>query len=52
MEAPEIALGVVMENAGHGGSIAAPIAAKIFRRYFELTGRLKPDTTRKEIVHP
>lgn len=52
MESPEIAIGVVMENAGHGGSIAAPIAARIFRRYFELTGRLKPDTTRKEIVHP
>lgn len=52
MESPEIAIGVVMENAGHGGSIAAPIAAKIFRRYFELTGRLKPDTTRKEIHAP
>jgi len=52
MESPEIAIGVVMENAGHGGSIAAPIAAKIFRRYFELTGRLKPDTTRKEIHVP
>jgi len=52
MESPEIAVGVVMENAGHGGSIAAPIAAKLFRRYFELTGRLKPDTTRKEIAPP
>lgn len=52
MEAPEIAIGVVMENAGHGGSIAAPIAGKIFRRYFELTGRLKRDTTHKEASKP
>ncbi|MDD5674547.1 MAG: penicillin-binding protein 2 [Chitinivibrionales bacterium] len=31
---PVIACGVVVENAGHGGSIAAPIAGKIFRYYF------------------
>jgi len=52
MDAPEIAIGVVLENAGHGGSMAAPIAGKIFRRYFELKGRIKPlppkDTTAKE----
>lgn len=52
MEAPEIAVGVVIENAGHGGSVAAPIAAKVLRRYFEISGRLKPDTTRKEFRQP
>ncbi len=32
---PEIAVAVVVENAGHGGSVAAPIARKIFEAYFE-----------------
>ncbi len=30
---PEIAITVFLENAGHGGSIAAPIATKIFNYY-------------------
>lgn len=34
LENPEICVAVVMENAGHGGSVAAPIAGKILRRYF------------------
>ena len=32
---PQIAIAVIVENAGHGGSIAAPIAKKILLRYFE-----------------
>jgi len=32
---PEIALAVVVENAGHGGSVAAPIAGSILRSYFK-----------------
>ncbi len=32
---PELAIAVVLENAGHGGSIAAPIAGEIFRHYFK-----------------
>jgi len=31
---PEIAVAVIMENAGHGGSAAAPVARKIFDAYF------------------
>jgi penicillin-binding protein 2 len=31
---PEIAIAVVVENAGHGGAEAAPIARKIFDEYF------------------
>ena len=31
---PEIALTVVMENAGHGGAMAAPVARKILMYYF------------------
>jgi penicillin-binding protein 2 len=33
-EKPEIAIAVVVENAGHGGSVAAPIAGALFRDYF------------------
>ena len=32
---PEIAIAVVLENVGHGGSFAAPIAGAIFREYFK-----------------
>ena len=32
---PEIAIAVIAENAGHGGSAAAPIARKIIDAYFE-----------------
>lgn len=31
---PEIAIAVFAEGAGHGGSIAAPVARKIFETYF------------------
>jgi penicillin-binding protein 2 len=32
---PEIAIAVVVENAGYGGSAAAPVARKILEAYFE-----------------
>jgi len=41
VENPEIAFAIVVENAGHGGSIAAPIASKIVRFYF-----YGPDTSK------
>jgi penicillin-binding protein 2 len=31
---PEIVLTIVMENAGHGGAMAAPVAREIFTYYF------------------
>ena len=34
-EKPEIVVFVVVENAGHGSTVAAPIAAKIIKRYIE-----------------
>jgi len=37
---PEVAITVVVENAGHGGEIAAPIAGKLLQRYFQLEGRI------------
>ncbi len=33
-ESPEIAIAVLVENAGHGGSMAAPVAGKILQRFF------------------
>lgn len=39
LENPTIALAIVMENAGGGGAMAAPIAGKILNAYFH------PDTT-------
>ncbi|MCX5854195.1 MAG: penicillin-binding protein 2 [Deltaproteobacteria bacterium] len=39
---PEIAIAVIVENAGHGGSVAAPIARKIIDAYFERKNK-RPD---------
>ena len=33
IEAPRIAVAVIVENGGHGGSVAAPIARRIMDRY-------------------
>lgn len=32
---PKIAVAVIVENGGHGGSVAAPIAEKVIRQYLE-----------------
>jgi penicillin-binding protein 2 len=32
---PEIAVSVIVENAGHGGSVAAPVARKVIDAYFK-----------------
>jgi penicillin-binding protein 2 len=32
---PEIAVAVILENAGGGGAVAAPVARKILSAYFE-----------------
>jgi penicillin-binding protein 2 len=34
---PVIAIAVVVENAGHGGSVAAPVAGEVLRYYFAET---------------
>ena len=35
-EKPEIAVAVLVEHGGHGGTTAAPIAKKVFKKYFKL----------------
>jgi penicillin-binding protein 2 len=35
-EQPEIAMAIIIEHGGHGGATAAPIAKKIFKKYFKL----------------
>jgi penicillin-binding protein 2 len=34
VDSPTIAIAVLVENAGHGGSIAAPVARKVLEKYF------------------
>jgi penicillin-binding protein 2 len=33
-ESPEVAVAVVLENRGHGGSVAAPVARRVLAAYF------------------
>lgn len=40
-DGPEIAICVMVENSGHGGSVAAPIAGRLLRLYFEARDRKK-----------
>ncbi|MEO0190339.1 MAG: penicillin-binding protein 2 [candidate division WOR-3 bacterium] len=42
-ENPEILVCVVVENAGHGGSVAAPIVGKIIKTYYEISKRLSSE---------
>ncbi len=41
-ENPEIAVAVIMEHAGHGGSAAAPVARKIIDAYFAQKKTIQP----------
>ncbi|MDP2807835.1 MAG: penicillin-binding protein 2 [bacterium] len=44
LDDPAIAVAVLVENAGHGSEVAAPMAGKIMQRYLEIKGLLaKPD---------
>jgi len=42
---PEIAVAVVVEHGGGGGAVAAPIAGRILRNYFDLQ---KPPAPRQK----
>ena len=47
-ENPEIAIAVMVENAGFGGTVAAPIASMMAEQY--LTGRVEPTPQRQFLV--
>jgi cell division protein FtsI/penicillin-binding protein 2 len=56
IDTPAIAISAVLENAGHGGSVAAPVAGAVLRYYFlhdaegkQIAERLSAaDTTKKK----
>jgi penicillin-binding protein 2 len=39
-EEPVVAVAVIVENSGHGGSIAAPIVGALLRHYFGLESEI------------
>ena len=43
VEDPQIALAVIVENSGHGGSHAAPVARKVMRVFFRKKGILSDE---------
>ena len=45
-EDPAICIAIVMENAGHGGSMAAPIARQVFSAFFNPLGGPGPVASR------
>lgn len=50
LDKPTIALAVIMENAGGGGAMAAPIAGKILKAYFHKDSvSIAADTTSKVV---
>ena len=49
VDSPSIAISVIVENSGHGGSVAAPIADKVLKRYFEKFPYKKSDSTKAEL---
>jgi len=50
VENPRIALAVVVENGGSGSAVAAPIARKVFDKYFEEYGFSDIDETKAAVV--
>ena len=47
-EAPEVVFAVLVENAGHGGVVSAPIAGQLIRAYFSPDAGTKPDSSPAE----
>ena len=47
---PEIVVAVILENAGGGGAVAAPVARKILKAYFDGKGKDKCKRETAEIV--
>ena len=49
---PEIALAIIVENAGHGGEVSAPIARDFFAAYFRPGRRAGNAVSRAEEPSP
>lgn len=49
LEKPTIAVALVLEEAGHGGEVAAPIAGKLLRYYFKGQSGLNEDRYGRQI---
>jgi penicillin-binding protein 2 len=45
VENPQIAIGVIVENGGSGGAVAAPVAGKVLNAYFENAKQQAPEVT-------
>jgi penicillin-binding protein 2 len=45
---PEIAVAVILEHAGHGGSAAAPVARKFIDAYFDRMKAIQPQSQESE----
>ena len=43
VEDPLLAVSVIVENSGHGGQFAAPVAKKVFETFFRKKGMLPPE---------
>ncbi len=52
MDRPEVAVAVILENAGHGGAEAAPVAGEWLRRYFELKTYDPSAASARAAAHP
>jgi penicillin-binding protein 2 len=44
-EDPELAICVMVENAGHGGTVGAPIARQLIEHYYRINQIEEPDST-------
>ena len=44
-DAPEVVFAVLVENAGHGGVVSAPIAGQLIRAYFSPDEGTQPDSS-------
>ena len=47
LDHPKIAVAVLLEEAGHGGDVAAPIAAEVFRKYLSTPKPKTPSPLRE-----
>ncbi|MCK5340181.1 MAG: hypothetical protein KAJ60_03855, partial [Desulfobulbaceae bacterium] len=51
-EKPEIAVTVLIEHGGHGGSAAAPVAKEVLMRYFDIKPDKKTAGSKQTAVQP